>query len=154
MNAPLNLSSPADVTRILHGEIPLTRAMGLSVTSWDGTTVALAAPLEPNVNHTETAFGGSIASLAVLAGYTLLFLTFRDRQISTRILIQKSATDFRLPIDAEFSAAASCPPPAALEEFLETLKRKRRARMELTTQVMSRHMVAATHTGLYVAMLY
>ena len=148
------LSVPADITQILHAEIPLTRAMGLQVASWDGTSVTLSAPLAPNQNHTDTAFGGSISSLAIMAGYSLLFLLFRDRAISTRILIQKSATEYLLPIDAEFSATATCPPPAALAEFLETLKRKRRARLDLPSQVHSRHTLAATHTGLYVAMIY
>ena len=154
MNTPPNLTPPSELTRILHSEIPLTRAMGLIASSWDGQTVTLTAPLEPNQNHTDTAFGGSIASLAVLAGYSLLFLIFKDREISTRILVQKSAIDYLLPIDAEFSARATCPPAAELEEFLATLKRKRRARMELTTQVFSRQVVSATHKGLYVAMVY
>jgi thioesterase domain-containing protein len=154
MNTLAKLTTPSDLTRILHQEIPLTRAMGLVATCWDGQSVTLTAPLEPNQNHTDTAFGGSIASLAVLAGYSLLFLMFKDREMSTRILVQKSTTDYLLPIEAEFSATATCPPAAELEAFIETLKRKRRARMELTTRVMSRHMVAATHTGLYVAMVY
>lgn len=154
MNAPLNLTSPADVTKILHEEIPLTRAMGLQVASWDGRTVTLSAPLEPNQNHTDTAFGGSIASAAILSGYCLLFLLFKERSISTRILVQKSALDFLLPIDAEFAASATLPPAEVLEEFLETLKRKRRARMELTTEVRSRNVVAARQKGLYVAMVY
>ena len=109
MNPPQQLTTPDEVTRILHGEIPLTRAMGLQVTAWDGQTVRLMAPLEPNLNHSDTAFGGSIASIAALAGYSLLFLLFRDRGISTRILIIKSVIEYRLPIDAEFSASASCP---------------------------------------------
>jgi thioesterase domain-containing protein len=154
MNAPLNLTTPSDLTHILHQEIPLTRAMGLVASSWDGQTVALTAPLEPNLNHTDTAFGGSISSIAVLAGYCLLFLIFKDRGLSTRILVQKSAIDFLLPIEAEFSATATCPAPAELEEFLGTLKRKRRARIELSTEVVSGHMVAARHKGLYVAMVY
>jgi thioesterase domain-containing protein len=154
MNAPTQLTPPAEVTGILHTEIPLTKAMGLRVDSWDGQTVKLTAPLEPNVNHTDTAFGGSIASLALLAGYSLMFLLLRDRQISTRILIQKSTVEYLLPIDAEFSASATCPTPAALEEFFLVLQKKRRSRMALTSQVLSRHMVAATHTGLYVAMVY
>jgi thioesterase domain-containing protein len=146
--------TPEDITAYLHNEIPLTRAMELRATGWDGQTVTLAAPLAPNENHTETAFGGSIASMAFLAGYSLLYLIFQERSISTRILIQKSSIEFLRPIDDQLIATACCPPPRELEEMIDTLRRKRRARMTITSQVLSGTTLAATQSGLYVAMLY
>ena len=146
--------TPAQVTEHLHAEIPLTRAMQLTVTTWDGTTVNLHAPLAPNQNHADTAFGGSISTAGIMAGFCLLYLLFNDRNISTRILIQKSATEYLRPIDGDFASSASAPPPDKLEEFLTTVQRKRRCRIEIASQVTSRHMLAATHTGLFVAMLY
>ena len=143
-----------EVTAYLHEEIPVTRAMGIEVTAWDGRSVTLAAPLAPNQNHADTAFGGSIASLGILAGYCLLYLVFRERKLSTRVLIQKSATEYLRPIDELMTATASCPEPAALEEFLETMRRKRRARMEIESKILCRKMLAATSTGLFVAMVY
>ena len=122
--------------------------------SWDGCTVTLTAPLGPNQNHTDTAFGGSIATMGILAGYTALYLLLRDRAISTRILIQKSGVEFLRPVDGDLVCVAACPTGAALEEFLETMRRKRRARVEIESRVMSRKTVAATHGGVYVAMLY
>ena len=53
---------------VLHEEIPLTKAMGVEVNSYDGHCLVLSAPLDPNTNHKDTAFGGSLYSLAVLAG--------------------------------------------------------------------------------------
>ena len=143
-----------DVTAYLHREIPLTRAMELSVTGWDGQTVTLAAPLAPNENHADTAFGGSIASMAFLAGYSLLYLIFQERAFSTRILIQKSTIEFLRPVDDRLVATACCPPPAELEEMLDTIKRKRRARMTIDSKILSGKTLAATHSGIYVAMLY
>jgi hypothetical protein len=52
------------------------------------------------------------------------------------------------------TATACLPEEPALVEFLDNLLRKRRARLTLHTQVLCRRMLAATHTGLYVAMLY
>jgi thioesterase domain-containing protein len=147
-------TSPKELTDYLHREIPLTRAMELRATSWDGQTVTLAAPLGPNENHTETAFGGSIASIAFLAGYSLLYLIFQERSLSTRILIQKSSIEFLRPIDEQIIGTACCPPPKELDAMLETLQRKRRARMTIISQVLSGKTLAATQSGLYVAMLY
>lgn len=146
--------TPADATAHLHTEIPLTRAMQLTVTSWDGRTVTLLAPLAPNQNHADTAFGGSISTAGIMAGFVLLHLLFNDRDISTRVLIQKSSTDFLRPIDTDFISTASAPPPEKLEEFLGTIRRKRRSRIELASEVRSNNALCATHTGLFVAMLY
>src|SRR5690606_33240492 len=53
----------------LHAKIPLARAMGVRVERCDSEGLVLTAPLEPNHNHLGTAFGGSLAALATLAGY-------------------------------------------------------------------------------------
>ncbi|MET0363375.1 MAG: YiiD C-terminal domain-containing protein, partial [Sphingobium sp.] len=43
----------------LHRQIPLSAAMQVSVQSAALESVTLSAPLEPNINHKSTAFGGS-----------------------------------------------------------------------------------------------
>ena len=151
---PQTLVDPAIVNKFLHEEIPLTNVMGMAVASWDGHAVTLTAPLEPNLNHADTAFGGSIASLGIMAGYCLAYLLLAERRISNRLLIQQSSIDYLRPIDADMTATACLPEEAVLGEFLELLRGKRRARLTLHTQVLCRRMLAATHTGLYVAMLY
>ena len=63
-------------------EIPLARAMALTVAGYDGATLALAAPLAPNGNDKGCAFGGSLASLMTLAGWA--WSTSRSRLAGTR----------------------------------------------------------------------
>src|SRR5690606_6825838 len=67
-------SLAAALERELLAEIPLARAMQLSVAAYDGATLALAAPLAPNGNDKGCAFGGSLASLMTLAGWGLAHL--------------------------------------------------------------------------------
>jgi thioesterase domain-containing protein len=148
------LLSPSVVNKFLREEIPMTQAMGMTVTAWDGHTVTLTAPLEPNLNHADTAFGGSISSMGIMAGYCLTYLMLGERRISNRLLIQQSAIDFLRPIDGELVARACVPEEAALADFLGMLQRKRRARLTLTSQVMCKGLLAARHSGVYVAMLY
>ena len=147
-------ATPADVTALLRSEIPLTRAMGFSITGWDGASVTLAAPLALNQNHADTAFGGSISSMGILAGYSVLYMLLLERKFSTRILIQKSETDFLRPIDSDMVATARSPNPAPLAEFLDTLTRKRRSRLSVESQIFSGPTLAATHKGLYIALIY
>jgi len=149
----MSISLP-EITRYFHEAIPLTRALGLEVASWDGTSVSLSAPLEPNHNHTDTAFGGSISSLAILAGYCLLHLTLLERNISGRILIGSTSCEFLRPIDADFAATARAPEPAVMDEFLGNLQRKRRGRLEIASEVHCHKVLSARHSGVYVAMLF
>lgn len=72
------LIDPATVEHYLHEHIPITRAMGLKVTAYDGDSVRLWAPLEPNLNHRNTAFGGSLSTLGILAGWSLLHVKMQE----------------------------------------------------------------------------
>ena len=55
----------------LHGRIPISAAMGVRVLAASPESVVLSAPIEPNVNHRETVFGGSAAAVATLAAWTV-----------------------------------------------------------------------------------
>ncbi len=112
----------SEITGRLHREIPLTGAMGVEVIGWDGKRVTLSAPLGPNVNDKATAFGGSIAALSILAGYTLLYLWLQERGMPAHVLIQKSGVEFLRPIDGEFVAVAILPGDGEVEGFLEALR--------------------------------
>jgi thioesterase domain-containing protein len=148
------ITSLSDINDYLHQELPLTRHMGITAAAWDQQTLTLHAPLEPNINHADTAFGGSISTLGILAGYMLLFLMLQDRKISNRILIQKSSTDYLRPIDGPMTATASLSQVKELDEFLAMLQKRRRARMTLDSQIFTGPALSATHSGLYIAMLY
>jgi putative thioesterase YiiD len=66
------MSGARQIQELLHSKIPITRAMGVKVEDYDGRRLILSAPLDANVNHLGTAFGGSLNALAVLSGYGLL----------------------------------------------------------------------------------
>ena len=68
---------PRALARYLHEHMPLTRALGVSVLAAGQQGVNLAAPLAANINHQSTAFGGSLASLAILAGWSWVWVHLR-----------------------------------------------------------------------------
>ena len=49
---------------ILHHDIPLTREMGLKVIAWHDKQLRLQLPLEANINHKSTMFGGTAHTAA------------------------------------------------------------------------------------------
>jgi thioesterase domain-containing protein len=145
---------PAAITKYLRSQIPLTAAMEISATASDGKSLTIAAPLPPNRNHTDTAFGGSLSTLGIVAGWTLLHVALDDAKVSAKLLIQNSATDFLRPADADLTATCEFPDAAALKDFLSSLTTRRRARIDLVAKILSGKAHVATHKGTYVAILY
>lgn len=141
----------AEVTAYLHQHIPLTRHLGATLQLWDGKTVRLSAPLAPNLNHRNTAFGGSLSALGILGGWTLLHLALRERGIPHRIVIQRSTTDFAEPVEGDFTATSTLPDATRWERFLATLRRHDRARVVVTGSLASAAGVGGTHEGVYAA---
>jgi thioesterase domain-containing protein len=135
--------------RILHEEIPLTRAMGMQVADYDGTRLRLTAPLARNTNHKRTAFGGSLYSLAVLCGWGLLHLKLADAGLRKHIVIQESSIRYLHPVDQDMTAECRLDEDA-FDRFLRTLHKHDRARIELNVSIDHDARPAVTFTGRYV----
>jgi thioesterase domain-containing protein len=140
-----------EVTRYLHEQIPITRQLGAVVQGYDGAEVRLAAPLEPNLNHRCTAFGGSLSAVAILAGWTLVHLKLRERGVDAALVIQRSEVDFDEPVTGDFVATAALPPTAEWDRFLATLARHGRARIHVRGTIEAGSGKAGTYEGVYVA---
>lgn len=148
----LPVNTVLDVERYLHEHIPISRALGVTVVRADTGGVELRAPLDPNINHRSTVFGGSAISVAILAAWTLVHLWTLglDRLGRYRVVIRRSAMEYLAPIQDDFSAA--CVPPAdALDRFTRTLERHRRAPVDLTARVTTGDEDVGSFAGSYVA---
>jgi thioesterase domain-containing protein len=117
--------------RYLHQQIPLSAAMGVRVRMATPERVQLSAPLAPNVNHNETAFGGSAAALATLSAWTLLHMRIARAELRARLVIQRSSMEYELPIPGDFDAVCRFSDEIAWERFRATLVRRGRARLTL-----------------------
>ena len=132
------------VQRYLHQYIPLSAAMGVQVRTASAEHVKLAAPLAPNVNHTETVFGGSAAALATLSAWTLLHLRLEHARLDARLVIQRSRMEYERPIPGDFEAVCDFGDDSAWDRFQKTLARHGRARLTLGAQLVhSKHRVAS-----------
>jgi thioesterase domain-containing protein len=125
----------AQLERRLYAEIPLTRHIGVRVGAYDRATLTLKAPLAANSNHKGTAFGGSLFSLAVLAGWGLLVLKLAARGLEAEIVIQDSEVDYVAPVHGDFSARATLPDGDEFDRFVRTLERRGRARVQVSVVV-------------------
>ena len=148
-------SDPPEVLleRYLHEQIPLSAAMSVRVKAAMPERVQLAAPLGPNVNHNETVFGGSAATLATLAAWSLLHLRIARAGIRARLVIQRSSMEYELPIPGDFEAVCRFSDEAAWGGFRVTLVRRRRARLTLAAHLLYEGQQVATFEGDFVALL-
>jgi thioesterase domain-containing protein len=114
--------------------------------------VRIRAPLEPNLNHRSTAFGGSVAALAVLSGWTLVHLRLASQGLRARTVIQESTVRYDAPIHDVFDAVCEAPAAEAWARFTRTLARRGRGRVRVRASVASEGRVAASFEGAYVSL--
>jgi thioesterase domain-containing protein len=141
-----------ELERYLHERIPLSRAIAVRVVHVGPEFVRLSAPLAPNLNHRQTAFGGSVASLAILAGWSWLLARVADRSPLPRLVIQEQTVEYLAPIDALFEAECAAPTDAAWQRFVRALDGRGRGRLALAADVTCGGRVAARFRGQFVAM--
>ncbi len=110
----------------LEQSIPITRAMGIKAVSYDGTQLRLSAPGVSNLNDKQTIFAGSSYTIAVLCGWSLLFLKLGD-----------------------FYALCNAPQQDDIGEFFTTLATGKKAKITLTTKVYDAHDQVVDFTGHY-----
>jgi len=139
-----------EIERFLHSKIPLTAAMGVQVEAWNEDGLVLTAPLGPNHNHLGTAFGGSLAALLILSGYSLLWLEIGDAE--THIVVRKTSLDYLRPVEGVLRAVCARPAPEALSVFKETFARRGKARLELHATIESAGETAVEFQGTFVAL--
>ncbi|MCA1568410.1 MAG: thioesterase domain-containing protein [Acidobacteria bacterium] len=138
------------IQELFYNVMPITRAMGVVVESYDGARLVLTAPLAANINHLGTAFGGSINTLAVLSGYGLLWIELQDAEC--HLVIRESAISYERPVRGELRAVCVRPEAEALTAFREKFQEKGKARIALDATIESEGRVAARFRGTFVAM--
>lgn len=136
--------------QLIHKDIPLTREMQLKVIDCGEDSVSLSAPLECNRNHQNTAFGGSLFSLAVLSGWCLLLDRLDNYQLQGNIVIQDSEIKYLLPVEGEIIATCRLDKSDTLKRFIKMYQRKGMARIQLKSEIQIANQTAVEFSGHYV----
>jgi thioesterase domain-containing protein len=138
-----------ELTLTWHREIPIAAAMGMAVESYDGRTLTVRAPLQPNRNVHGTAFAGSLNTACVLTGWGGIWLALRERGQHGVIYAAESTIQYRKGVYGDF--LCRCPlDKEALGASLEKLEATGRASFELQCTIESDDKLAVSFTGRYV----
>ena len=129
----------------VHEHIPITVHFGAEISDYDGSSLTVTAPLKENLNHRQSAFGGSLSAIAILSGWALLFVKLKELEIKCRLVIQKTEFDFLQPVVDDFESVAELPLSEKYERFLTILKKKGMARIVVESEVTCNGQNRRTH---------
>ncbi len=117
----------------IRSEIPLSNAMAIEVRVASDEKVVLYAPLEPNINHMDTIFGGSASALAILSAWCLVYSRLEHHGLKGHIVIHKNTMHYDKPIAAGFTATAQGIDEQAWSKLANALARNRMARLSINS---------------------
>jgi len=126
---------PHELEAFLKTQIPQTSSLGVQVVRADPQGVELWAPLTLNHNHLNTAFGGSLNSIMLLACYTWLFDRLNLQNQDQHIVLKQSQAQYFFPVDEDIKAYCLEPDPESFQKFEKIFQRKGRARILLSAYV-------------------
>jgi thioesterase domain-containing protein len=126
--------------------------MQVEVRAASQNDIHLRAPLAPNINHRGSAFGGSIATLATLACWSLLRVRLDQLSPLPHLVVRRSNIEYTASILGEFDAVAHCDDGEDWNNFLRQYEAKGRARIRLNALITTANGVAATFWGDFVAL--
>ncbi|HEY3645262.1 MAG TPA: YiiD C-terminal domain-containing protein [Gammaproteobacteria bacterium] len=140
------MNAAARLQAYMLAHIPLVAQMQVQVESADAAGLRLTAPLAPNINHEQSAFGGSLASLMTLACWGYLWLQLEEQK-GLHIVVKEAQLSYLKPVTTTLDARCTPPADEELQRFLETLARRGKARLSLKAEVLQDGAVAAAYTG-------
>ena len=145
------MSLESEVEAYLHLHIPLSAYMGASVLLADDDSVRIRFPLEPNINHRQTVFGGSESSAAILCAWSLLWVRFRGFEVRPRLVIRSNSFEYTRPIESEFVARTLPVEPREWDKCLAGLERHGVGRIQIRAAVEADGDVCGEFVGTFVA---
>lgn len=132
-----------------HEKIPISKHMDIKVLDYDGSKLTLCAPLSNNINHQNSAFGGSLFSLAALAGWGLLQLKLDEEKLDCNTVIAGGEVSYQAPVFNDFTCECNLSNQSFLQT-IEKLENKNKASLELESQILCNGISSMKFKGRYV----
>jgi len=150
MNYDSSAVTAENLEHIYHSKIPISKHMGLKVISFEHNRLLLGAPLYNNINHQESVFGGSLFSIAALAGWGILQLKMSQLGISANTVIAGGEVGYSAPVFSDFICMCSLPEGDKWIEFEQKLKNSGKGSVRLSSVILSEGRTCMNFDGNYV----
>lgn len=136
---------------LIHKKIPMTKLMKIQLKELNNDYLHTTVPLKININDKNTAFGGSINSLATISGWCLCNLLFnKSLSENINILIIKNESTFVAPITKDLNCFTELPNEKEIEVLLNKLQTKGKGSLKLHIKILEDEKLCFTFDGTYV----
>lgn len=133
--------------QIWYEQIPLSAAMQMQISDFDGSVLTTRASLGPNVNVHGTAFAGSLYAIQALTGWGMMHLQLKLSAIDASIVIASGEILYAKPVAEDIFVRCDFGQHAT---EMETLKSSGKGRFALNCQVLLKNGESAGEfSGLY-----
>ena len=119
----------------LKKHLPLARAAGVNIDSFDGERLQVSAPLELNINDKLTAFGGSLYNLCVIAAWGMTDLKAKALKLEGDIVVAKGEINYLRPLRSKLVATAFSPDQTMLEKAVHSYETRGKAVFTIAVEV-------------------
>ena len=116
------VNSTESLEKAMHSFTPISKVMGISVLSYNLSSLTVTAPLAPNINPHQSAFGGSLFSIAALAGWGLLQMKLSELLLDCNTVVMSGEVTYTRPVLDELHCVCTLPNDWA--KFQRTLELK------------------------------
>ena len=139
----------------LRQHVPLTRQIDISAGRHCEQWFELCAPLTPNLNDKQTAFGGTLATLCTLSGWCIVSHICREAGFKVDIAVTESHIRYHRAVTMDPVAAhAFFPDPLTQQAFFQALREHGKARIEVSARIGSGEKKAVSfHSEYFVRLL-
>ena len=125
-----------ELERTLKREMPITSAMDIRPLAWDDGRLSMGMPLDPNRNHQDSAFAGSLNALCTIVGWGTVFLLLHREGLAGNIVIRRSEIRYLRPVRSAEVMARGLPIAVEAESyFFELLRSKGRSKIDVAAEI-------------------
>ncbi|REL25285.1 GNAT family N-acetyltransferase [Thalassotalea euphylliae] len=130
-----------------HQTIPMSSAMQLQVSYYNGRQLFTSCDLSFNKNLHNTMFAGSIYTQATLTGWGWVYMKLSEQQLSGDIVLADATIRYLAPVGG---AGVGFTQAEMISGELTALEHQQRAKVSVDVHVLSGDKVAAIFSGKYV----
>ena len=138
-----------EINDYLNRYVPLFLAMQARLERCDAAGLSMVAPLAPNINDKNIAFGGAMAALAALTGWALTRTTLNEHGETAEIVITESTQKFLRPVRGDLVTECPRPDAEAVERFIQRYRQHGKARWTVEVVIRADGEPAMTFIGQY-----
>lgn len=136
----------------LYADIPLVKAMQMSLTAITEQSLSASAPLTPNINDKNTVFGGSSSALMTVCGWSLIKIQLEQQGLANDVVISHADTQWIKAQSDDLVVKVETKEPLNWQEICQHLvTNNRNKKIDIQCQVLNQQgEICCTMIGSYV----